>query len=560
MKWPFDSSPVPYILFWAVLNGVQATFTELFHDEALYWVCSQNLDWGLWDHPPFLPFLISLGYALIPNELGVRLFVILAGSLTILGIWRLTRPLDNRLFFALVFSVFLVHIGGFMAAPDIPLLTFSVWFLVLLRQYCNRDSWLAAIGLGFLVAGMAYSKYHGAVFLFFLLLPNLKLMMRHSFWAIPFLALGLFSPHLYWQWSHDFPTFRYHLIDRAGDAYQWAFITDYIGGQLLVMGPFTSILLFLAAIRYRAKEPFERTLKWGLWGVLGFFLFQSFSQRTEANWTATAFIPMIYLAYRYIENKPVWRKWSFRLFIPSILLLLLFRLYLMVDFLPSGANPRNEFHGWDRWAWDISEIADGRPVVFHNTYRGPSKYAFYSKQTGHSVNGDSHSGNQYDLLTDQEAEIQGKEVMIVNQFLEQGIPFTPGGKKEQRYSFFKDFRSYNRIGIRIPNAPQQLPADTLIQLEIRVKNRTDEDILFAESSRKVSIHYQFYLGDEVVLDGQAAEAIPVEGIPAKEEQVWKVSLQTPAGPGLYRYRYAFAVEGLLQGRNGNFNNLEVRGN
>ena len=286
---------LPFILFWIVLNLVQSAFTELFHDEALYWVCSQNLAWGFWFHPPAAAFFIFLGSSLLSGELGVRLFVVAASALTIHGIWYLTRPADKRLFFALMFSVFLAHIGGFMAAPDIPLLLVAVWFLVLLREYLLRDQWTTALGLSVLVAGLAYSKYHGAIFLLFAFLPNWKLIRRPSFWLIPFLALVFFLPHLYWQWTHGFPTFRYHLVDRAGDVYKWTFIADYIGGQLLVFGPLIGFLLLAAAFRFRSADPFDRTMKWVLWGVLGFFLYQSFSQRTEANWTATAIIPLVYL-------------------------------------------------------------------------------------------------------------------------------------------------------------------------------------------------------------------------------------------------------------------------
>ena len=551
------SSPLPYLLFWLVLNLIQSAFTELFHDEALYWFCSQNLSWGFWDHPPAAPFFIFLGYSLFSFELGVRLFIVAASGFTIWGIWRLVEPKDNRLFFALAFSVFLVHIGGFMAAPDIPLLLFSVWFLVVLKEYLTRDSWGLAAVLGVLVACMAYSKYHGAIFLFFALLPNLKLLRRPSFWLIPILALLLFSPHLYWQWAHGFPTFRYHLIDRAGDTYQWTFILDYLGGQLLVMGPLVSILLLLAAAKFKAQNAFERTLKWSLWGILGFFLFQSFSQRTEANWTAVAIVPLIYLAYHFVIDRPSWKKWSFGLAIPSLVLVVFFRFYLMVDFLPEGMNPRNEFHGWDKWALDISEVAEDRPVIFYNTYRGPSKYAFYAKKPAHAINTYSHAGNQYDLLPEKEEALQGKEVLIVDKNLKEGTPFVPGGLRERRYMVVDNFRSYNRVRIRVLDAPENLPMDTLIELRIELHNPIEETIHFMEGERKVNLNYLVFKKDNVFLRGKALSELPFDHLKGGETQRWDVVLQSPDQPGEYRYRYGFEIEGLFVGRNGNFNPLEV---
>jgi hypothetical protein len=548
---------LPFILFWIVLNLVQSAFTELFHDEALYWVCSQNIDWGFWDHPPAAPFLIFLGSAILPGELGVRLLVVAASALTIHGIWYLTRPADNRLFFALIFSVFLAHIGGFMAAPDIPLLLVAVWFLVLLREYLLRDRWTTAIALSVLVAGLAYSKYHGAIFLLFAFLPNWKLIRRPSFWLIPFLALALFAPHLYWQWKNNFPTFRYHLIDRAGDVYKWTFITDYIGGQLLVFGPLIGILLLAAAFRYRSADPFDRTMKWVLWGVLGFFLYQSFSQRTEANWTATAIVPLVYLGYKFVYDKPVWRKWAFGLAIPSLLLILVFRLYLMIDFMPVGTNPRNEFHRWDRWAEDIAEVAENRPVVFFNTYRGPSKYMFYTGKSAHSLSRNSHAGNQYALFGEQEADLQGREVLLIAPDLPGGTPFRPGGMNEQQYLIYPDFRSYNRVRIELEDGPKSLPSDTLVYLTAVISNPTAREIKFSDDSRGVSLYYQVFKRDDIALEGLALERLEKPALSPGEVVRWKLALKTTGEPGEYRFRFGFRVEGMSVGRNGNFNKLTI---
>ena len=42
------------ILLLFILNVVQGGTTELLPDEAYYWVYSQYLDWGFFDHPPLV--------------------------------------------------------------------------------------------------------------------------------------------------------------------------------------------------------------------------------------------------------------------------------------------------------------------------------------------------------------------------------------------------------------------------------------------------------------------------------------------------------------------------
>jgi hypothetical protein len=552
-------SALPYFAAWLILNLVQSSFTELFHDEAHYWMFSQNLEWGFWDHPPATPFLIFLGYSIIPNELGARLFISLASLVTVWLLWKIVRPDDNRLFFSIVFSIFIVHIGGFMAAPDITLVLFTALFFRFYQIYIKDDSWKIALALAVTVAAMAYSKYHGAIVLLFALLSNWKVMKRTSFWLIPSLALVLYLPHLYWQYIHDFPTFRYHLIDRGQDEYSWMFILDYILGQLVIYGPFISIPLFIAAFRQKAHDPFERTMRWVVIGIFGFFFYRSFQERTEANWTATALIPMVYLAYHFFKSRPGWQKWVKGLAIPSILFLLVFRVFLMVDFLPASWNVRNEFHGWDRWAEDISAIAGDHPVVFYNTYRAPSKYQFYAQKPAHAINVWSHSGNQYDLMDEKELSIQGKRVLLVSENLKEGTEFRPGDLRDRKYRFVDDFRSFNRVKVKtLIDADLQLPPDTIVQLPIRIFNPTKETVDFNAGTRPVELRYQVYLFEEVVLHDMAVDTLPVSTLAPGESIETTARLKTPAEAGSkYRFRFTFHVKGLHNGRNSNFYELTV---
>ena len=78
-----------FLVIWFLLNALQAAFTNLDPDEAYYWMYSKALAWGYFDHPPAIATLIKLGYALIPSELGVRIFTILAQIGSFYGIWIL---------------------------------------------------------------------------------------------------------------------------------------------------------------------------------------------------------------------------------------------------------------------------------------------------------------------------------------------------------------------------------------------------------------------------------------------------------------------------------------
>jgi hypothetical protein len=550
--------PLPYLALWTLVNLLQSAFTGLFHDEAFYWLCGQHLDWGGWYHPPASPFFIHMGWLLLGGELGVRLFMVLLSTSTLYLLYLLARPKRPELFFGLAFSMFLMNVGGFMAAPDIPLVFFAALFLYLLHEYLKEDRWVLALGLGLVVAGMAYSKYHGAIFLLFALLPNWRLLARPSWWLIPVLASLLFLPHLWWQYELGFPTFQYHLIDRDGDPFSYAYLPSYLAGQLLVMGPLVSFILFPAAWRYRSGDAFEKTLQWILWGVLAFFLYQSITKRTEANWTATAALPLLILGYRYVEQNLRWHKVSRWLIAISLVLIGIFRLYLAWDFLPEGVNPRNEFHGWDRWAADIEAIAEERPVVFYNSYRGPSKYSFYTGKTAHSIAIHAYAGNQYDLLWEEEAALQGKEVMLISSTLSDGIEFEPGGVQRNRYRIVPEFYSFNRVRIEsLAEQEHKAEAGSTFTLPIRISNPTSDTIRFEAGGQTIQLRYQVFQGDERITTGEALAIWPLSSLAPGAEHQTLATIKTPDVPGTYRYRYGLQVGNQPVGRNGNFKRLIV---
>lgn len=557
-------SPWFFLVIWLIVNLLQAYLTELWHDEANYWMFSRHFDWGFFDHPPAAPLMIWLGTHLLPGELGVRIFVVLSSVATLYMLWKMTQVRDNLLFFSLIFSCLVLHIGGWIAAPDIPLLLFTSLFFLLWQSYLAKDSWITALLLALTVAAIAYSKYHGALPVMTAFLANLKLLRRWSYWLIPVLALSLLAPHLYWQYLHDFPTFRFHLLDRQPEIYRWSFIPDYLLGQLLVFGPFMSILLFAGAFSRKPQDAFEKTLRWSMIAVLGFFFLQSFRGRTEANWTATAFIPLACLAYRHIVLHPALARWVYRLVIPSLVVILVLRIYLVVDFLPKGTNPRNECHGYPEWAADIAHEAGDLPVVFYNNYQMACKYMFYTGKFAHVINNQAHPGNQFDLNVADEAAIQGQRVFSVFMPYDttSGIKFIAGKKEIQQtmsYEIQDHFQSYNRLKIKtIGSVPEQVSAGDSLALTIRLYNPTDIVAGWAlPGDRPVSLHVLFCIYDRVVLEKEVLAVLPVSSLAPGQSVDIPLRIAVPDEPGHYRFRPGLHITGRFTCRNANFGNIEV---
>jgi len=124
-----------FILGIFIINILQAIFTPILKDEAYYWRWAQNLDWGYFDHPPMVAFIIKLGTYLFSGALGIRFVTVLLNILMVFVIWALVPDSHKKqknaewIFFSILLAMPFFHIYGFITTPDAPLLFFSALYL-----------------------------------------------------------------------------------------------------------------------------------------------------------------------------------------------------------------------------------------------------------------------------------------------------------------------------------------------------------------------------------------------------------------------------------------------
>jgi hypothetical protein len=307
----------------------------------------------------------------------------------------------------------LLQVGGIISVPDIPLMLFVVLFFLAYRRYSRNQGLFETILVGVTVAGMLYSKYHGILVVFFTLLSNFKLVRKWQTWLAALVALLLFMPHLYWQFMHDNPSVRYHLYERNAAYYKFEYTMEYVIGQILLAGPLIGWLLLWAGSRKVAVSDTEKALKWCLFGIYGFFLLSTFKGRVEANWTAPAFIPLVVLSHQYLTDHTAASRWVYRLFIPSLMIVLLVRLYMIVDMKPYSLFPKDEFHKNREWSEAVLAKAVGSPVVFLNSYQRPSQFYFYSGIPSFGLNNIYYRRNNYNFWP-LESRLIGRRVLVVS--------------------------------------------------------------------------------------------------------------------------------------------------
>jgi len=445
----------PFTLFliaWGILNLLQARFTPLDNDEAYYWMYSKHLSWGYFDHPPMIALMIKAGYFFFHNELGVRLIVVLSQLLTLYVIWLLTDKAQREkkenilLFFMLVVILPVCHIYGFIATPDAPLILFTAVFLLVYKHFLEDDSRQNILFLGFSMAALMYSKYHGGLLILLVVLSNPGLLKKLSFYTAGLLALFLFLPHLFWQYTNGFPSVKYHLVDRVS-SFNPEHVPDYLVSQFSFHNPFVLVILIWIMIRVKSQNSFIKALKYIISGFFIFFFISSFRYRVEPQWTALVCVPMIIILFNNTEFKPWLRNYIKWLAIILFPLILFGRIASVIDFVPVSFL-QSEFHNKKQWAKDISALAGDRPVVFSDSYQRPSVYTFYTGKLAHSLNNMYYRKTQYDLW-DFEEKVHGKEVLYVphyfTDFYKANLTKEILTKGDTIYvKAFKDFQSLQR--------------------------------------------------------------------------------------------------------------------
>lgn len=402
-----------FIFLVLILNLVQSTLTDIIFDEAYYWYFAQNLSWGYFDHPPMVAFLIKIGLTLFDGELGVRFMSPFLYCANVLLLWLLIDSEKKHqyiwLFIAFVSSVGLLSAYGFMMVPDTSLVTFGLLFLWGYKRFLLKEDALGIIVTGVGMALVMYAKYHGILIVGFAVLSNLALLKNGKFWLAILLAVLLYIPHLNWLYEMDFVSIKYHLFDRVNSPWRPKYTLNYPVNCIAAAG-LCFPLMYWALYALSSKDKFDKALKFICYGILVFFLISSFNRKTQAQWVVLTTIPLIIFALRYAYIHAKYRKWLMGISLVSIVILVFLRFALI---FPVISPIEYEAFGNKQWVANLKSMVGDKPVVFHNSYRDASMYAFYSGSTVFSSNDIIARQNQFDMDSS-EFKVRNKQVAYIS--------------------------------------------------------------------------------------------------------------------------------------------------
>jgi hypothetical protein len=483
---------------WFLVNLIQANYTEILSDEAYYGLFGKHLAWGYFDHPPMVALLIKISSLFFNDNLGIRFMTVLLELFTLLITWRIIddhQPDSDKVysFFIIAGSICMFTAYGFFTTPDVPLLFFTAFFLYSYKNFLSGQTWKNVLFLSLSMAGLVYSKYQAIIVIACVVISNIKLLKSYKFWIAGVCAFIIFTPHLWWQITNDYPSFKYHLVERS-EGLRWHHILEYFPNQLAVFNPLVFGAVVYVMVKFKPKDLFTRALHFLIIGFIGLFGLTAFRGHVEPHWTIACSIAMIILLYNNSTVNPKMFNFIRKALLPSILVLLIARILLVTN-LPVVKS--FGFNGKEAQFKYIESVAKDLPVLFLGSFQKPSLYTFFTGKEGMAINLLYSRKTEFDIwqfekkYNNKPAFVCGFGEGSSRLFEKEGIKF---------YGYATDsLQTVNRIDVEVrPRLKNFYTGDSLCFTMI-LKNQYPYDINFNHRKFPVKICMAFLRGEAIYL-------------------------------------------------------------
>ncbi len=277
--------------------------TELWVDEAQYWLWSQNLDWGYFSKPPLIAFWLAgvTDLAGSDSQFWIRatgsLLHALTGTLIGLSAARLYGGNAGPWAAVLYVTTPFVAVGSWQFSTDTVMLPcFALGLYAWTHLRTGRSlAWALTLGVA---AGLGMLGKYAAVYLPLLLMLAALLLRsaridRRDALVATLTGLIVLCPNLIWNLRNGGTTFRHVAEDNAklGEAtLDPAQALEFLASQLAVFGPILLIALFYALLTWPRRGPESRALVLLSLPVIFLMTVQAARAGANANWAVTAYV------------------------------------------------------------------------------------------------------------------------------------------------------------------------------------------------------------------------------------------------------------------------------
>jgi len=275
--------------------------TDLWVDEAQYWLWGQHPAFGYSSKPPLIGWVIGAVTAVLGDSpFAIRLPGPFLHGATALLLGRLAQDLFRGragLWTTIGYVTLpMTALGSLLISTDTILAPFlAAGLLWWMRAAAGAGARAAALS-GALVGLAVLGKYSALFFwpgalVLALASPAARPTARN--WAVALAAFAaVVAPNLAWNLSHDMATLS-HTLDNAGWRHSgisldWTGALGFLATQLAVMGPILFPLLLL--LPFRHPDPGQRAMLTFCMLVLAAITGQALLSVAYGNWAVTAYL------------------------------------------------------------------------------------------------------------------------------------------------------------------------------------------------------------------------------------------------------------------------------
>lgn len=298
--------------------------TDLFVDEAQYWLWGQELAFGYYSKPPLIAFVIRTATELAGSDapFWVRLPAPLFHGATALILGTIAARIFGAraaLMVALAYVTLpMVALGSLLISTDTIMFPFLAAALALYLRVLGGAGWPIAALAGVALGLAALAKYAAV---YYLLCAGLAALVFP--WARPdrkmigFILLGfllMLSPNIGWNIANGGSTVA-HTLDNADWVRDPAAraglnlggLVEFFTSQFGVIGPVLFGALLVMAVLWRKLEPEYRLLLLFSLPIVALVCGQALLAQAYANWAASAYLAGTLCAVPWLMGKD--RRW-----------------------------------------------------------------------------------------------------------------------------------------------------------------------------------------------------------------------------------------------------------
>jgi 4-amino-4-deoxy-L-arabinose transferase-like glycosyltransferase len=379
----------------AVVHFALGFMVEFSVDEAHYALYAKHLAWSYFDHPPLvgwiqwplveltssegiirlIPELLWIISAFLVYRVTLEIHRLMLGRNT--GYLTTTLPAANLCGLMAVLAIIaapLPHVLAIGLLPDTLLTPLSLGLMLMALRWIRKDHFTIAdwVITGLLLGLAGLSKYT-AVFTAFALLavflasPKKAWITKAGFWIATVIAFIVISPVLYWNWIHDWISFKYQIAHGSGGTWAWRRVAAFIGIQIACFGPLLlfGVYLFLKNCLHSQKMILIALISFFL---IPFMIFASLSGGGSLpHWTTPAWFCLApFAGIGLAKAWAIQHRLAIRLLLIGQILICLFGFgFVLAGGISTSAvksNPIADLYGWKLAGQKAAQLAQASKV------------------------------------------------------------------------------------------------------------------------------------------------------------------------------------------------------